>query len=307
MKTNNIDFLLKKGDRQQEEHEGFSDAFLKYLRYWKWFVASIIICLALAVLYLKITPPTYEVRAKILLENTSDENTSFIKSLGLFNLKNNTDNELEVLTTSFLMEQVVRKLDIYAQYYKAERYKKIELYGKDCPISIKLSDASLDNFKGRQNFTVELRPNAVYMFSGIFDNKEYRIRATSEDSLVVLPFGTIEFSSTNYEQKGFMMIDVTLENPARVADHLIGSMNVSLASQTTTVINLALRTSNVKKGIDILNTFLETYKEEDLKDKTMMAKATATYLETLLGPLGGELSDAELKVENFKQREGVTD
>ena len=74
-----------------------------------------------------------------------------------------------------------------------------------------------------------------------------------------------------------------------------------------TVVNLTLKITNVKKGKDLINTYIETYKEEDVKDQTMMASNTSDFLDNLLGSLGGELTEAEKQVENFKQREGLTD
>ena len=64
-----MELLPKQEEVQKENNAGLTKAFFKYLRYWKWFVASVVVCLALAVFYLKTASPVYEVKAKILLNN----------------------------------------------------------------------------------------------------------------------------------------------------------------------------------------------------------------------------------------------
>jgi len=314
MKTDNRDLLLQKVDEvKKEDNAGVSKSLFRYLRYWKWFVASMVVCLTLAVVYLKMASPVYEVKAKILLnDNQKDGGTTVntlntIQDLGLFTIKNNTDNELEVLKTSYLMELSVRKLDMYAQYFEIKDRRKKELYGGDCPISVRLSDVTLDTLRGKHDFEVQVRPNGTYFFTGTFNENDFIVRATDSDSLVALPFGVIYFSPGIYKPKEIMNVGVTLESPSKVADRLLKAMEIELASQTTTVVNLTLKTTNIKKGKDLINTYVETYKEEDVKDKNMMSSNTSEFLENLLSSLGNELTDAEKKVEYFKQREGLTD
>ena len=301
-----MDALPKYDGSVKDGRKGLSEVIFKYLHYWKWFVISIVICLAIAVLYLKKSSPVYEVKAKILLENTVDNNVNSLQDLGLFNMKNNAENELEVLKTSYLMEKVVRKLGIYAQYFIIGTFRNTELYGASCPISIRLPEATLDTLRGRIDFEVEAQPNGTYVFIGIYNNKEYRIRAMASDSLVVLPFGPIYFNHGIMNPNQVMRVGVKLYNPSIMADVYSGSMDISLTSKTTTAVSLKLRITNLKKGIDLVNNFLETYKEEDIKDRYTMATNTSAYLDNLLSSLGDELIDVEKQVENFKQREGIT-
>ena len=44
------------------------EILFKYLAYWPWFVASVIICLSCAVMYLRTTTTIYSISAKILIK-----------------------------------------------------------------------------------------------------------------------------------------------------------------------------------------------------------------------------------------------
>jgi len=310
MKTTTTGSFPKFEENQKEVRGGFAENLFRYIRHWKWFVFSMVVCLSLAVLYMMKASPVYEVKAKILLESTSENSNSSMNSLqdlGLFNVKNNSENELEVLNTSHLLELAVRKLGIYVNYYVKGDFKNVELYGADCPVSIRLPETVLDTLRGVHRFEVEVRPNGKYVFTGNYKKRAFRIMAMESDSQVVLPFGKMYFGPGMLKTARTMRVGVTLASPSMVADNLLSKMDIGLTSKTTTAISLMLKTNHSRKGIDLINAFLETYKEEDLKDKEMMSQKTSAYLENLLTSLGGELSGVEKQVESFKQREGLTD
>lgn len=307
METKEKNLLLKLDDKQKAGQKSFSESIGKYLRYWKWFVFSITAFAVLSIFYIKYTPPVYEVKAKILLENSEDKSTS-MPNLELFNLKSNAENELEVLNTTNLIEMAVRKSGIYAQYFmQIGKFQNIELYGSSNPISIKLPESVLDTLNGVYNFNVVVNPDGTYIFAGIFRNKSFRIKATERDSQIILPFGPVNFAPGIYKPDRTMNVNVSLTNPSRIADAILAQMEISLASQTTTAINLKLKTTNIKKGTDFLNAFLTTYKEEEMREQTAMANNNLTFLNNFLSTLGNELSGVEKQVQNFKQSEGITD
>lgn len=55
-------------EQQHEESINFYAIFFKYLAYWPWFVASVIVCLILAFVYLRYQPPVYNVTSAVLIK-----------------------------------------------------------------------------------------------------------------------------------------------------------------------------------------------------------------------------------------------
>jgi tyrosine-protein kinase Etk/Wzc len=47
-------------DEEFEQPIDFLGIFIRYITFWKWFVVSLIICVLLAIVYLKFTLPEYE-------------------------------------------------------------------------------------------------------------------------------------------------------------------------------------------------------------------------------------------------------
>lgn len=307
-------------DSEEESYEksiDFVSLFFKYLSYWKWFVASIIVSLIIGVLYLKTTTPIYEVKSTVLLKDDKKGGISEMASglkgsaagsgLGLFNVKNNVDNELEVLKTSNLTEQVVRDLELYINYTEIGTFRNNILYGENSPIRVWLNQSVLDTLSRGLSFQVTLFPKDGYEFSGTYDDKDFKILVSSRDSLVKLPFGNIYFEKTNFHLKKDMTVKVMIQNPESVTNSYLGALSMEITSKTTSVVNINFKTSNIKRGKDFVNKLIEVYNREDMKDQNLIADNTANFIEDRLLSLTRELNDVESKVENYKQEEGLTD
>ena len=52
---------------EQKESINLRALFTKYLIYWPWFIASVIICLGCAFLYLRFQTPDYNTTAAVLI------------------------------------------------------------------------------------------------------------------------------------------------------------------------------------------------------------------------------------------------
>jgi capsular exopolysaccharide synthesis family protein len=307
----------------------FAGQFFKYLTYWKWFIISLIVCLALAFIYLKITPNNYEVTTSILLKDDqkgggSTEMNAF-KEMGLFTQKNNVDNELEALNKSLMVEQVVRELGLYATYtrinalplvgllgsdakdIKIGAFNTANIYGLQCPVLVKLPENVLDTMSTVIKFFVTVHTNGIYDFNGVYRDYKYTVKASISDHQVKLPFGEILITRGNFRPGNDMIVEITLQNPLKVAKGIIGQLKMELTSKITSVVNVSFITGNINLGRDFLNKLVEVYNREDMKDQNEMANKTARFIDDRLMTLTNELGNVETKVENYKQDQGLTD
>lgn len=301
----------------------------KYLSFWKLFLASFIICITLAVVYLKFTLPTYEATTSILLKDDQKGGgtleLSAFKELGLFTQKNNVDNELEVLNKSVIVEQVVRELGMYATYTEIEtfgivkktgldkvmpkfgKYKSRVLYGDECPILINVPNGNFSSIGKGIEFEILTRPYGEYVFSGIYNNVAYAVKASISDDKVKLPFGMLEIKRGKYRPTKDMVVNVVLQNPVVVADQIMDQLKMELTSKTTSVVNITFKTTNVSQGKDFLAKLIDVYIREDMDEQNLMANKTARFIDDRLMKLTAELGDVETRVENYKQSQGIAD
>jgi len=109
------------------------EILFKYLYHWKWFVLSLIIFLGLGFVYIKITTPLYQIETDLLIKQ--DKNTpsagggdDILKSLDLFSSDKIIDNEIQILKSYTLMEEVVKTLGLEFSYFQNGRARKIPMY-----------------------------------------------------------------------------------------------------------------------------------------------------------------------------------
>lgn len=65
MKENLYDDLYT----EQEEQVDYKALFFKYLIHWKWFVASIVVCLIGGWIYLHYTTPVYSITGSVIIKD----------------------------------------------------------------------------------------------------------------------------------------------------------------------------------------------------------------------------------------------
>lgn len=285
--------------------------FFKYLSYWKLFLASLVVCMVLGVLYLKTATPVYEVSSTVLLKDDKKgggmAELGALKELGLMDVKNNVDNELEILKTSNLTEQVVRDLGLYVSYTEIGTFTDKVLYGATCPIQIYLPISLLDSLNEPMKFEVAVVPGAGFEFSGTYHDNDFKVKTSLTDSTVVLPGGKLFFRRTGFQPQGAMTIGVSIQNPVSIASGFLARMTMELTSKTTSVVNINLKTTSIVRGKEFLNKLIEVYNREDMKDQNLVATNTDVFVEERLDSLTRELKRVESQVENYKQQQGLTD
>ena len=302
---------------------------IKYLSYWKWFLISLIICIAIAAVYLKFTLPNYGIKTSVLIKDdvkgSGSVEMNVFKDMSIITQKNNVDNELELLKNSLIIEKVVRELGVYASYYQITtlslvqklginkvfpnlgKYKSYVLYGDESPILVSLSDSTLKNFNNGVRFHVLVHPNGICEFSGNYNDKTYKLKALISDKTVKLPFGVINIRQSNLRSHEDMLLEINLENPTIMADQFLGQIKMELASKGSSVVNLSLICSNVALGKDFLKKFIEVYNREEMNEQLDMANKTSQLIEEHLNALSRELNTVESQAESYKQSQGITD
>lgn len=219
------------------------DIFSKLLDKWVWCLVSIFVCLLFAFIYGKYTAPSYQIKAKLIVNDDqkgggiAKQNTALMDLGGLMGSKNSVDNEIEILKTRFLMEQVVREMQLNIVYSKKTDFVSRELYEAPFKINIikgvdTISTTKLDVVKvsankfliSAQDFKKEIGWNEPFKVNGIgilqiepnqnykIDNSEYYVTISSIDSRVASLMGLLAVAASN---KQVSIIDLRLSYPDR--------------------------------------------------------------------------------------------
>lgn len=296
---------------------------MKYLSYWKWFVISIILCLAVAAAYIYFVLPKYEITTSILFRDDQKGGTSELnvfREMGVVTRKSNVDNEVEILKKSMVAERVVRELHLYASYTEMEsllgldkiwsnapKRKTAVLYGDELPVRIQLSEDKFDSLTEKISFNLLVYPEGNYLFSGKFNGDKYEVKALKNDSVVELPFGVFRLVQGKTKPTAKMWLKVQIQHPLIVADAFTNSLEVKLTSKTTSIANITLTATNMRMGKEFLKEYIEAYNEQGIKDQLELAERTSKIIDNHLANMSNELSSVEDEAQQFRQSQGLTD
>ncbi|RNL81640.1 polysaccharide biosynthesis tyrosine autokinase [Sinomicrobium pectinilyticum] len=293
-----------------DEEINLRDQLEAYLIHWKWFVISVVVCVALAFIYLRYATPQYNVSATIMIKDDKKggitSELSAFQDIGLFgNVTNSVDNEIEVLKSRTLMENVVKKLGLNIAYYTKGNIRTSEAY-KNAPVRINFSLQDSVLYKADTTFTV--RVDSATRFTlldsegedkgahGFGENVQF-----GSGKMTVLPaFDSVEELNTRD-------VVVVIKPLAKVTLGYREQVQVAVVDKNTSVIRLNLNAAVRQKAEDILNTLIEQYNIDVVADKNLVSANTARFIEKRLALIEAELGEVEQSAENFKETNQLTD
>ncbi|MEL6654358.1 MAG: Wzz/FepE/Etk N-terminal domain-containing protein, partial [Bacteroidota bacterium] len=145
----------------------------KFARQWYLFAICVVLFCGIAYLVARAATNIYKVNASIILNENSNEVTSFESILKNYNVavpNKSIPNEIGMLSSYRLIKQSVKNMDIGVTYYSKETLKtKIEY--KDVPFTIKVDSAH------RQLVWMPI-------FVERLSDTEYRIRANGDQVIL---------------------------------------------------------------------------------------------------------------------------
>src|SRR6185312_15951730 len=154
---------LKNAEFEETEEVSVSDLLYKFIPYWPIFVILLIITLTGAWIYLRYTMPVYKTTATLLIKddkNTPPNANDLMQSFDMFGSKKIVENEVEVLQSKTLMQQVVKDLHLYAPVFVQGRVLKQSAYIYS-PIVIEAKSPDSINIAKKVPFSYSRRTGLV--------------------------------------------------------------------------------------------------------------------------------------------------
>jgi capsular exopolysaccharide synthesis family protein len=248
------------------------------------------------------------------------------------------NNEEQVIKSTVLLKRVVTLLELHTNYSQRKYLKTTDLYTSSA-LYVRLDSVSLWRLKGGLQMTFEPKGKG-FLLKGKYNNEDFELKADKLPIVLNTPAGALYVQlrdqgiafdteldvainntlpkaldapvNTLYDRISKQDIafdtdlDVTISNPANIALSLGNSVLSTEVGKMIDVINLKVRVSNVQKGKDILNTLADVYNQDASDQNNLSVVNTAKFIDQRLVLLTSELSEEELKVENYKQKNDLT-
>ena len=316
-----IDERKDKLGEQSEEQVNIQELLFRYLIHWPWFVVSIIICIACAWGYLRLTAPIYNISATVLIKDEKKGGgasmSSDLEKMGLegfVSSSSNVDNEIEVLRSKSLAREVVNNLGLFVTYMDEDEFPSKELYHTS-PVLVSLTHQEADKLPGRMEINMILQPTGALGVQITVGEKEYRKQFDKLPAVFPTDEGTVAFFANNDTLSAVCPENITKERhitafinrPFSVLKEYVNSLSIAPTSKTTSVVVISLENTNTRRGRDYINKLLEMYNINANNDKNEVAQKTAEFIDERIGIISKELGSTEQDLENFKRSAGITD
>ena len=285
----------------------------RYIIRWPWFVASIILCLAGAWLYLRQTTPVYNISASVVIKDdkkggNSGGNLTALEGLGLVSSVSNINNEIEILRSKTLVKHVVSELNLYTTYTAKGSFNETELY-KNSPVLVGLTPQEADKLAAPAVFELTLSPGNRLDVKATIGESSYSKKFSKLPALLTTPAGTFTFTLAHdsVTVKEPQTLTAVVSNPLWTAKGYAGALSVEPTSKTTSIVIVSLKNTNKRRGEDFINRLIEVYNRNTNNDKNEVAEKTEEFIAGRIRIINDELFSTEKELENFKRDAGLTD
>lgn len=277
----------------------------KYLRYWPWFVISVIIAILIAGAYLRYTPSSYQTQASILIkdeENSSMSQLAAFQDFGLANMSTvNLENEIEILKSRNLTNRVVRQLQLNIRYFSDGRLRNQELF-KNNPFKLEVLTAEEDWPDLRSD--VWITPISLTEFTIALEESEGETQAFGESFI----FEGLEYkiTATDRIKKG-EATRVSIGSIDRTIDSFRNSLQINPSGKQSSIITINLVSTLPEKSRAVIDELIHQFNRDAIEDRNMVSKNTADFIDERLQIVWSELDSVEMNKVLYKESNKMVD
>lgn len=298
--------------------------FLQRVYNNKWpFISSICSFVVIALIYILLANPKYEVSTSILIDPLGKSRdlgeSKYIEGeVSLIEMEKNLYNEIGIIKSFSLISQTVQDLGLDISYF-GRRWLKAKEHYKDIPFEVNLvrTEPQLFNIP----FEIQILANDRYRLS--IEANKFEVSNPSTDSSrevrIDLDFSRIYKFGEKVEHNYFNFIikkpkykvdpdefkDVDFSFIVRklddVVDDYMSKLEVNNIDIQASIFNIVSYGPVVDKEINFLNGLTENYVKNKLVSRNKIATDKETFIRNQLKIISDSLSKAELALEKFKK------
>lgn len=272
----------------------FKKELFYYLKSWKWFVTSLILCSIITFIYLNKTQVIYQSTAKIQIIEDSEGAASFLLGQNNFGGETNSiENDLVVLKSIRILERLVDELDLQTSFYEDDDNNLI--WGNQIPFTFEWSN------KLQNEVEIIISPEQIdgkHGFVLLYNDQEYEL--SQSQALITSDFKISISNKLLVERKESSYI-IKRETKNKILEQLDKSIEASQPSLTSENVNLTTRGANSKKNNDILNALISIFEEDRINDKREVYRITVNFINRRLELVANTLDSIEKNSTEYKE------
>ncbi|HEY0059349.1 MAG TPA: polysaccharide biosynthesis tyrosine autokinase, partial [Flavisolibacter sp.] len=251
-------------------------------------------------LYIRFTTPLYESTARILIkdEKKGAEGAKTVEELNPLSTKKIIENETEVIRSRPLLDEVVKKLSLYAPVYEENRFKDRPAYTTS-PVLIQVKNTEALKEVEKVPFSFDKATMLV-----LIGKKTYAL-----NQWVNAGFGEMKFvpNPNHAAKESDASFYFSLIAPGKLTASIQQRLGVETPAKQSSILNLTLKDEVPLRGEHILNELMAEYNKAGITDKNTLASNTIVFLDDRLKDVEQDLAAIERKDQQYKAQKGAVD
>jgi capsular exopolysaccharide synthesis family protein len=286
----------------------FRELILTYLKNWKWFLLSAMLCLIIAKLYLRYSIPQYRAAATILVKeegNGGPSELTALEDLGLFKgSQKDIDDEIEILKSRSLIEKVVKDKEFNIVYRIEGRIKTLDAYTYN-PIEINFLEKDEKFYNTDTTLVVKIISAKKYI---LYNQDNNEVGKYDFGKKIKTKLGDAIIYYTNHDNISIENnVSIKISDLNSTSNYFKNKLAVMTISKFTNVIEISITDPVKEKAEDFINKLIEFYNNDAIADKNLVSKKTSDFIADRLGIITKELDGVEREVEKYKKDNKITD
>jgi tyrosine-protein kinase Etk/Wzc len=318
-------------------NESTSEAFnikefiLTALSYKYLYIASFIVCFAVAFIINRFSPTVNEVTS--VIGPVEDKRTSLLESNGLFRglgslaESRNLQNDINSLISFSLVSSTLSKLNLEVGYFTESKnfFKQTKQIYPIAAYSVTIDKS-------------HIQPINTRFYIDILNENSYRLRSSAKEVSMynyvdnqvvsehnVLLVDTICKFNETISNKGYKFSvslnkDVYVPNPKEENNNFFEFYHLDFLSQQylgkliaqpvnikSSLIKVTFQGKNLRLTMDFLNKYLQAYLDDNLAKKNNIALSTVNFIESQLSEISDSLLLSESKLKDYRSANQVMD
>lgn len=283
----------------------------EWIKKWYWFGISAVLCVLLALFYLSVRKPKYEVRANLLIAQSDNNPASMMGDLSsLFGGNGYVEDEVFIVNSHDVLKNVVIDMGLNREHYIRQGFLKNQFCYKDYPVDVTVAQSIADTIRGSLLFDVKVKADGKNNVR-VYRNSDKKIVDENFDSFpanVNTPYGTFTLVATDYLPKNEdLRTKITFMGYDVAAEQLAKDITVDIASQKSNVLQMSMTTPDIEYGKALLNDIIYQYNVKGMASKRNQAEQTYVFIDQRLDSISNELNLSEIEVESYKNENGIVD
>jgi capsular exopolysaccharide synthesis family protein len=290
--------IVVKKKRDQGQNSLLDLVMFRYVPYWPLFIILMLVSGVSAYCYLQyFAVPTYRSSASILIkdEKKGVGDSKTIESINSVESKTIVENELKVISSRPLLEEVVSNLHLYAPVSEEERFKDIPAYTTS-PVAIEAQHPE------------SIEPKEKIYFSYNPDSSQVTIGSNSYalNKWVETPFGVLRFSKNGKKtaDPGNPLF-FTLNKPYKAVADILVDLKATPPDKFSSVIEITYDDKDRQRGKDVLSELIKAYNISALNEKNKLATKTLAFLDDRIRDVEKQIDSIEKQVQTYKSSRGI--